>query len=290
MLVRRPVLLARTPLLVALSLGLVARLTAGAQSGGVVLQIRPRLGDTLHLRMDQQTELTGKRQLANGETATSTVVTTMRIFSRAIVERSAPTSTIVRAVTDSVRLTTTDDHARVASGDTERMLEGRSMQLRIAPNGTVALADSAAEAPHELASVMALMPGALPSGPVQVGYTWTREMPLPGDSKLATGGAASGWLHAKFRFDSLGRGGAFAFISMRGEMTADPDAPPSGTATVLEKGVVNGTMLVDRRRGWLTESRFTILMHSVVRVPGSAGTVMRVETRVTQRMKTVDRR
>ena len=264
-------------------------LALGAQA--VVLEIRPRVGDTLHLRLDQETELTGRRNLGRGESSKTTITTTMRIFSRAIVERSAPTATIVRAVTDSVRLTTTDDDARSASGDTERLLEGRSMQLRIAPNGMVSVVDSTYEAPRELANVVALMPGALPTGPVQVGYTWGREMPLPGGSKMAPGGPASGWLHAKFRLDSLGRRGALAFISMRGEMTADPDAAGNAIGgSVIEKGVVNGTMVVDRRRGWLTESRFAIVVHSLVRVPGSNDTVMRVETRVTQRMKTVDRR
>ena len=268
-----------------------AAFAAAARAQGVVLEIRPRVGDTLHLRLDQQTELTGKRRGAGGETGSTTVITTMRIFSRAIIEKSVPTATIVRAVTDSVRLTTTDETARSASGDTERRLAGRSMQLRIAPNGTVSVVDSASDAPRELTNVVALMPGALPTGPVEVGYTWAREMPLPGGSKVVPGGAASGWLHAKFRLDSLGRRGALAFISMRGEMAADPDAAGAVVgASVIEKGVVNGTMVVDRRRGWLTESRFSIVVHSLVRLPGSGDTVMRVETRVTQRMKTVDRR
>jgi hypothetical protein len=267
---------------------------AAARGQGVVLQIRPRIGDTLHLRLDQQTELSGKRRLAGGEVATTTVVTTMRMFSRAIVQKTLPKATIVRAVTDSVRLTTTDANARTSAADTERMLEGRSMQLRIAPNGTVSVEDSSSEAPRELADVVALMPGTLPTGPVQVGMTWVREMPLPGGSKVAPGAtSATGWLHAKFRLDSLAHEGTLAFISLRGEMTSDPDASVKaspGSGPVLERGSVSGTLVVDRRRGWLTESRFTILVHSSLRLPGAPDTMMRFETRVTQRMKTVDRR
>lgn len=294
-LLRRPyaqVSRVRARLALSLAVGGVQIVAVGVplRAQAVVLEIRPKVGDTLHLRLDQQTELTGRRRLGRGETGRTTITTTMRIFSRAIVEKSAPTATIVRAVTDSVRLTTTDEDARIASGDTERLLEGRSMQLRIAPNGTVSVVDSATDAPRELASIVALMPGALPSGPVQVGFTWGREMPLPGGSKVAPGTPASGWLHAKFRLDSLGRRG-LAFISMRGEMAADPDAAGAVVGTsVIEEGVVSGTMVVDRRRGWLTESRFSIVVHSLVRLPGSGDTVMRVETRVTQRMKTVDRR
>jgi hypothetical protein len=59
---------------------------------------------------------------------------------------------------------------------------------------------------------------------------------------------------------------------------------------VLETGTVSGTMLVDRVRGWLTESQFTIIAHSIVHVPGTEDTVMRFDTRVTQHMKTVEKR
>jgi hypothetical protein len=74
-------------------------------------------------------------------------------------------------------------------------------------------------------------------------------------------------------------------------MNPDPDAGAgTGAGAVLEKGSVSGTMVVDRARGWLTESQFTVIAHSVLRVPGSDDTVMRFETRVTQRMKTTEKR
>jgi hypothetical protein len=280
---------ARVPLLVAALLG-VARSASGQ---GVVLEIRPRVGDTLHLRLDQQTELSGKRRGPGGETTTSSVITTMRIFSRAIVERSAASGTVVRAVTDSVRLTTTDPRALGLTDDAQKRLEGRSVQLRISPDGTIALAEAPSSGPTQLSDLVSLMPASFPRGPVDVGYSWGREMPLPGGDKLSPGSAAPGWLHAKFRLDSLSRRGTAAYVSMRGEMDADPDARSSsgaGQSPVLEKGVVRGWMVVDRRRGWLTESQFTIVMHSVVQLPGGSDTIMRFETRVTQRMKTVDRR
>jgi len=277
-------------LLVAVVLG-AASGTAGAQ--GVVLEIRPRVGDTLHLRLDQQTELTGKRRVAGGETTTTTLVTSMRIFSRAIVERSAASATFVRAVTDSVRLTSTDAHARGFNDDTQKTMEGRSVQLRISPDGSVALAEPSASAPRELSDIVSLMPAAFPRGPIEVGRTWAREMALPSGGKVVPGAATGGWLHAKFRLDSLSPRGTIAYVSMRGEMDADADTRSSGGAAgspMLEKGIVNGSMVVDRRRGWLTESQFTIFVRSVVQLPGETNTVMRFETRVTQRMKTVDRR
>jgi len=261
-----------------------------ARAQGVLLQIRPHVGDTLHLRLDQQTELTGTRGRGASASVT-TMTTTMRVFSRAIVERSAPTATYVRAVTDSVRLTTNDERTPNLEQAAREALEGRAMSLRIAPDGTVSL-DSTAGASRDVAEAVSMMPAAFPRGPVEVGYSWSRDMPLPGGGRITPGGAsANAWLHTKFRLDSLSRRGNIAYISMRGEMNPDPDGTKlQAVGPVLEHGSVSGTMLVDRARGWLTESQFTIVVHSTVRVPGSDDTVMRFETRVTQKMKTVEKR
>jgi len=260
---------------------------AGAQA--VLLQIRPRVGDTLHLRLDQQTELTGMRR--PGSTSTTTMTTTMRVYSRAIVEKSVPSATYVRAVTDSVQLSSNDERAFNLENEARKSLEGRVMTLRISPDGTVSLADTTTDVGREVGETMSLMPAAFPRGPIEVGYIWTREMPLPAGGRATPGGGASAWLHTRFRLDSLSRHGAIAYVSMRGEMSPDPDPGlVQGAGPVLEKGTVTGTMLVDRVRGWLTESQFTIVAHSVVRVPGSDDTVMRFETRVTQRIKTIEKR
>jgi hypothetical protein len=278
--------MSRTPFL----LGVLAFVTRSAPSAaqGILLQIRPHVGDTLHLRLDQQTELTGARH-ANGAPSVATVTTSLRVYSRAIIERSAPAGTYVRAITDSVRLTGSD---ATLSGEARRGVEGRALLLRISPDGTVALVDANGDELSGASDAVSLMPAAFPKGPIAVGYTWSRDMPLPAGGGLAPGsGPVAGWLHTKFRLDSVTHGGAFAYVSMHGEMSADPDThyqPEAGP--VLEKGTVFGTMLVDRARGWLTESQFTIIAHSIVRMRGTADSLMRFETRVTQRMKALEKR
>jgi hypothetical protein len=216
----------------------------------------------------------------------------MRVYSRAIVEKSVATATYVRAVTDSVRLTSTDERTLNLADEARRSLEGRAITLRISPDGTVSLADTTTDISRDLAETVSLMPAAFPRGPVEVGYTWSREMPLPVGGRIAPGGGSpNGWLRTKFRLDSLSRHGTIAYVSMRGEMTPDPDAAARrAVGPMLEAGTVTGTMLVDRARGWLTESQFTIVAHSIVRVPGSEDTMMRFDTRVTQHMKTVEKR
>jgi hypothetical protein len=275
-----------TPLLLGAVICLARSVVSQAQL--VLLQIRPRVGDTLHLRLEQQTELIGDRQ-SNGAPVVPSIATSLRVYSRAIVERSAPAGTYVRAITDSVRLTGSD---QAVADDARRALEGRAMMLRISPDGTVALVDDNGDAMPGASEAVALMPAAFPKGPVAIGYTWSRDMPLPAGGRLAPGsGPVAGWLHTKFRLDSVTHSGTLAYVSMRGEMNADPDAHLlNGTGPLLEKGTVYGTMLVDRARGWLTESQFTIVAHSMVRMRGAADSIVRFETRVTQRMKALEKR
>src|SRR5204863_2455494 len=84
--------------------------SVGAAAQTVVLQIKPRVGDTLRMRLDQQTEMIGVKQV-NGSESTASVVSTMQMFSRAIVEGNTLTGTTVLAVTDSVRVSSTDPRA-----------------------------------------------------------------------------------------------------------------------------------------------------------------------------------
>src|SRR4051812_28044432 len=91
-----------------------AALAGHLHAQGITLAIKPRIGDTLRMRLDQESEMTGVRKTTAGELS-AMVVTTMKMFSRAIVEGANDVGTAVLAVTDSVRLSTTDDHSRGAA-------------------------------------------------------------------------------------------------------------------------------------------------------------------------------
>jgi hypothetical protein len=259
---------------------------AAASAQSVTLQIKPRIGDTLRMRLDQQSEMTGVKRTNTGE-ATAMVIATMHMFSRAIVEGSTDRNTTVLAVTDSVLLTTTDERARAATMQAGLQMRGQRVRFRVAPDGTVGMNETDGVS-RDVAQVVSLMPAAFPKGPIAVGESWAREMSLPGGSQL--GAQFTGKLHVTFRFDSLTHGGDWAFVSMRGEMHPFVGYGSASSAD-LEKGVVNGTMLVDQKRGWLTESWFTIVVNSVIAPPLTTGIVsMHMQMRITQHMHTAERR
>jgi hypothetical protein len=268
----------------AIAVAALAGAFAAAHGQSVLLQIKPRIGDTVHMRLDQQTEMASTRRVPNGETTTS-ATTTMIMFSRAIIEGKEARGMLVLAVTDSVLLSTTDELLRGQMPQAQERLRGQRARFRVAADGTVGMADEDAKRQREVSDVVALMPAAFPKGPVAVGESWIREMPLSAGTQL--GAPLSGKLHVTFRLDSLGRGGDVAYVSMRGEM--QPGSVLPGSAGV-EKGSVTGSMMVDRRRGWLTDSRFSIFMTSLMTPPAVAGmSVLRMRVRITQHMQTVDR-
>jgi hypothetical protein len=252
--------------------GLLVLAASRVWGQGITLQIKPHAGDTLRMRLDQQSEMTGVRRTAAGE-ASAMVMSSMKMFSRAIVESSADKGTTLVAVTDSVILSTSDEHARAAAKQAEAKMRGQRVRFRVSPDGTVGMNQSGDSASREVAQVVSLMPAAFPKGAINIGESWIREMPLPTGAQL--GAQLSGELRVTFRFDSLTHGGDWAFVSMRGEM----------------QGLVNGTMLVDQKRGWLTESWFSILVSSMTTPPPTTGIIsMHMQMRITQHMHTVDRR
>ncbi len=266
------------------SVGLFAVASAqGAFAQELLLQIRPRAGDTLRMRLDQETDYTGAGVTRTGVGPPS-LVTTMAMFSRAIVEGEANEETAVLAVTDSVRFWSTDQRGFVAARQMEARLRGQRVRFRVTPEGLLAM--EAAGTPREVTHLVSLMPATFPKGPIKVGETWMREMPLPSGTEF--GAQLSGMLRVTLRLDSVTHAGELAFVSMRGEMQP-ATGPGAASQAVLEQGTVSGTMVLDRRRGWLSESWFNIVvMTSVTNPPAAAA--LRLQMRIIQHMRTAERR
>ena len=268
------------------ALAVAAPRAARAQS--VNLRIKPHVGDTLRMRLDQETEMTGVRKMATGGEGSAMVLTTMRMFSRAIVEGASEQGTTVLAVTDSIVTTSTDEKTRAATLQSGSQMRGQRVRFRVSPDGMVAMLQDAGPAPREVAQVVSLMPTTFPKGAINVGESWMRDMALPVGNGL--GAQVAGKLHVTFRLDSVSKTGELAFVSMRGEMQP-ASGPGAASEAVLEKGLVNGTMVIDQKRGWLAESWFSIAMNSAMSLPPSTGVLsMRMQMRITQHMHTLDKR
>lgn len=261
---------------------LLAGVAVEAQGQRVVLELRPRAGDTLRMRLDQTTEMSGSRR---GST-TRPITTTLRMYSRAIVESTTAASATILALTDSVVVTSTDERGRALAAETQRQLAGRQMRLRMAPDGTVGVAEPQMNVPREVSELVAIMPASFPKGSVAVGDTWLREMPIPPSTSM--GVPLGGMVKAAFRLDSLTANGDVAWLSMRGTMHPLTDAVAVADPRSL-LGSVTGAMIVDRRRGWLSQSRFLIETRATLPSVGTAPP-MQFRLRITQHMTVVDRR
>jgi len=267
------------------SVGLFAvALVHSAAAQELLLQIRPRVGDTLQMRLDQETDLTGASIIRAG-LGLATTIARMAMFSRAIIQGESNAETAVLAVTDSVRFRSTDQRADIAARELENRLRGQRVRFRVTPEGLLAI-EPADGAPREVAHVVSLMPATFPKGPIKVGDSWMREMPLPSGTQL--GAQLSGMLHVTLRLDSVTHAGDLAFVSMRGEMQP-ATGPGAASQVVLEKGTVRGTMVLDRRRGWLSESWFNIIVITSVTTPPAAA-ARQMQMRISQHMRTAERR
>jgi Family of unknown function (DUF6263) len=244
-----------------------------------LLELKPRVGDTLRMELEEQREHTGTATYG-GADSSRTMMTRLRVISRAIVQGKLLSAVTVLAIIDSVSLSTTDRHAPATPA-------GQHMLFRLAPDGTMRVLDEETGPNRGVAEAVALMPAALPTQPVAVGESWSRSIPMV----VARSGDGEGAVRASFRLDSVSRDARLAYISMHGEMRRDsvPAGPPRGTRMQVE-GTVTGSLLLDRRRGWLTESRFGVVLHTTMR-PATADTPpVRFLTRITQRMRTLDRK
>jgi hypothetical protein len=240
----------------------------------VLLRMAPRVGDTLHLRLEQQMEMRGRTR--DGVDTARAMTTNLRVFARVVPIRVAGGATTVTTITDSLLVGTGEqsrqlDQARLA-------LQGRRTDVRIMPDGAMEVVDPA-EHDDAASPLFGNMPAVLPRGVVSVGARWTREMPLPMRGSRGTPAV----VRATFRLDSLSRDNRVAFISVRGAFYERPQGV-RGPERELE-GSLTGALEFDRELGWVMDSHTTITMRSDARPPDIRAAPMEVWMRITQRLQ-----
>lgn len=263
----------------------VGLLPVAADAQAVTLRIGPPVGATMRMRLDQRVEMSGTTRLAAGD-STATVVTTLLVLSRAFVERRDHDATIVLASTDSVVASSSGADSVIIAAETRRALQGKQVRLRIAPDGATTIVDSDPAGGAELNALFSQMPATLPPTAVEVGRRWSRVMVAPVAGTPATRGG--GKLRATFRLDSLARNGESAFVSIVGTLSRPPSPNDGSAATLTMSGSLTGSLVVDRRLGWITEARMTYVVRSLVTPPpGSRSAALRFRMKVTQWMRAV---
>ena len=262
-----------------LPLLVVGFLAQAALAQPVLLQIRPHIGDTLRMHLSQSVEMTGTTK-HGGRDSTTSMTTSIEVFTRAIAQQWTSGGTLMQAITDSVAMTP----ASPASLEDlrRRTMQSKRVWVRVSTDGAMEIVDDA-DPNSELRHIFGEMPAMLAREPVAVGGKWTREMQIP----LSDDPGTLGSVRATFRLDSLGKNGDVAYISMHGTMSRInvPGAPPPG-AGYATSGVLSGTIQIDRRLGWITDSKSSIIVRSTIgdsaRKGAAQGAPMQVRTKITQ--------
>lgn len=254
-----------------ITVGAASAVPRSARAQRVTLRIHPPVGDTLRMAMQQQFDLAPEDSTGAVERS---MTGALLVWTRAVVLGRTGTTTDLVSITDSVVVQPPSAAALPPLRDAKRALEGRSVHMRISEDGELTVERSGGEA----LGLGPNMPSLLPSAGVRVGESWTRQLQVP----LSTTRNAVAKVHTTFRLDSLGEGGAVAYVSLRGDVSHD-HAEDRGGMTGRTTGTLTGTLQVDRRLGWITDSRMIVTLLSTAAPAGRPPT--RLHVRITQSIR-----
>jgi hypothetical protein len=233
------------------------------------------------MHLSQSVEMTGTTQRDGRDAPTGSMTTSIEVFTRAIAHQWTSGGTLMQSITDSVAMTPASPES--LSDLRRKALQATPIWVRVSTDGAMEIVD-ADDANSELRHIFGEMPAMLAREPVAVGGRWTREMKIP----LTGDPGTLGSVRATFRLDSLGKNGDVAYISMQGTMSRiNAPAAPAAGAGYTTSGTLSGTIQIDRRLGWITDSRSSIIVRSTIAAaPGRKGapqrSPMQVRTKITQ--------
>lgn len=248
---------------------------AAASAQRLVLRIAPPLGDTLRMEMRQQFAVSAPG--GRGRPARS-MVGTVSVWTHAVAVGRDSTATELVSVTDSVRVAPASAALLPPLRRVREALEGRTVRLRIATDGELRLAPPGPPGPGATPVIPDMTP-VLPRHPVAVGDSWSRVVSVP----LAADGHARAAMRATLRLDSVSAGGMVAYVSLHGTLAHDHATDRAAAGHLAHghtTGTIDGTLELDRRLAWITDSRMTLTLDSTLRRAG--GVPRRVHMRIVQ--------
>ena len=235
------------------------------------------------MHLSQTVEMTGTARGAKHDSPTS-MTTSFEVFTRAIARQWTPSGTLMQTITDSVAMSPSS--AAALADLRRRAMQSKPVWLRVSTDGAMEMVDDG-DPNSELRHLFGEMPAMLARNAVAIGEKWTREMQIP----LSSEPGATGAVRATFRLDSLGRNGDIAYVSMRGTMARinTPGSAPAGPGYGTS-GQLVGFIQIDRRLGWITDTKSSIIVRSTIESTPSRngepeGAPIEVRTKITQWMR-----
>lgn len=264
-----------------LFLSCLAAVAPAAAQQGVLLQLKPRPGDTLRVRLDQTIEISRSTAPLVDDTEPGEAASLV-ILARIAVEAADLEGAIVNALTDSVRVTSSEGFGASPTLRSARALQGQRFRFRIRPDGGTMLDGSDVLGAPGVGTLFSQLPATLPRERLMPGASWVRsvELPLTGIPE----GKGSATLNATFRFDSLSRSGEYAMLSVRGRLVRSGPAAGGRGSYVQTAGDVTGAIMIDLRRGWIADARSVVTLRSLVS-PAGREAALRVRVKITQWMR-----
>ncbi|MGQ0649481.1 MAG: hypothetical protein ACT4P7_18155 [Gemmatimonadaceae bacterium] len=260
---------------------LAAAVSAAAQ--GVQLQLRPRAGDTLRVRLDQTIEISRTNKPTDDDDEPGDAASLV-MLARIAVESADLHGSMVMALTDSVRITSSETFRLSPTLQAARALQGQRFRFRVQPDGGTMLAGSDALGDPGLGTLFSQLPATLPREKLLVGASWVRTVELP--LAATPDGRGTATLNATFRFDSLSQSGEYAHLSVKGRLVRSGPLPGGARgAFVQTAGDVTGKILIDLRRGWIADARSVVTLRSLVSAAGKEAAATRVRVKITQWMR-----
>lgn len=250
-----------------------------AQGNSVLLQVRPGVGDTIKVRLDQTVEMTGPPGSDGKPVAESG---TLVLLATLAVESVDDEGATIVSVTDSLRVNSPPNSASSAVLAWAAIAANRAVRFRVAPNGAAYIPSGRGRSTPS-PTVASTMPATLPSRPIAPGTSWSSVLQVPLASSVDPKGTAT--LVATFTFDSLSRSGELAFLSLHGRLTKaeqEGTSPTEPRNLVETSGTVVGHVMLDRRRGWITDARTTFSLLSLVSPADPTKPAVRVKMTISQ--------
>lgn len=258
---------------VAISIAMGLLLAAPASAQRVRLEIRPHVGDTIHMRLDQEIEVTGSNP---GAGAPKSMTGAVHVRTRAIPVRRLVNGSLVQAVTDSIALTPIGGMPVTTP---RSALEGARVTMIVGHDGGIEVIDAGE---RDGAATPFFPPTApmLPDAPVSVGGRWTRALELP----IGNGSAGMARVQANFRLDSLSGNGDIAYITMNGTLSRI-GAPGRSGSSQRSTGTLSGRLQLDRRLGWISDTHLVLNVHTVITSGEPDRAPAQMQMKVTQRIR-----